>query len=1637
MQAPAYFDDVMPLYRRREDEQYLRIGDWTAFIPPEVIRVKTISNADTHIALRTTSTVKTKSGYSEVEISIPLFFYGPEEINGVEVESFDGKFYYDGLRALLAQFTRTPILPIKNKYLNEVHGIHNVILSNISISTVDGFPNCLQGELTLYKTSVSPYLCTLDETEYHDRIFWPLFRWYYQKMLRKGESSTYLQPIDASGMNGRFKLEILDEKCLAYEGPDSVDKDYNYKSIPLDEEKLVVKSISFARVNIFTNLQTQLASTPTHQYIGPMDTVFNIVLETESEENVQKILEAYKTAETYSRQYRDRFIGGFVRVKNEIVQLTGCDKLMFAAIQVDTDPGYPGSYVIKMSMHAFDSTQKKLEQLRRISPVDNSKEAKDLWDEVEEIYSTPFAKNFTDIIHECIADELLATLNLYPDLELPTYVEVARIVEKINEFRSKHGLKEFEYEPAVYHPYRPQDRVDPDFYVVYDKNVYGGIPDLTDASDDVTSLFLTKNIYGLKVDTTEDEIYLELPDGIKIQPSGNNKLVKASDPDTIKNSAINSYSHFPLNTTCGLSAEEINRFLSSGGRGGGVIEGQGEAFIRAERESGVNALFLVALAGHESNWGRSSYARQRYNIFSIGITDSGDYRYRYKSVEDAIIKGAKWIASEYIAVGQNTLWKMQHGGNHCYNTRDSWREGVASIMAELLPIKEALKRAKFTSIELVDKNPQAQQKSSTIAFRRVEISVEDGKNLPDKLKEFREKELTTKYGERPAFSQGDELVQEMFHDMVKYSCRGRMVRAYPAFCLLFIDEGPWVDGRRLWTNYYSYHSLVNISVVKERNNPVDVAYIELLNIYGTLNIGSKVRQVGKFSFLDVINPKINEYMIEERRKIIEQLNIKPGTRVHLRMGYGANARYMPVLFNGIIAEIEPGDLYRLVCQGDGHELMNILDDITEEEDVNNFYEFGTEPYNIIENIIGDRSFLFNITRRWGEDSPYGVNHFGTIKKKGWLVYLEDDYEPMKNVYYANSDKEPAMKWWQRWTPFDGEENIQLYLFNRPIWDILMTLAKSYYDYVPYVHPHMFRSTLFFGQPWWPVKYYIKRKKKEPGFLDLLPSALGHMFNFAIDFFMYFNPTLAFQGAQNLLKDFEKALTDLQIKYEQEKNLETEYEFVELWKPLMQAHVLNSFHDIIDNSLVATGRNLYTNVVALYQEGNDKGDVKAAPTVHADRNILSEYQKTKIIDTGTIQDYIGPDGIYSFFGLNTGRQRAIRIATRELQDIFRDMYQGDITILGDTTIKPIDIIILDDIKEQMEGPIQVGLVVHQFSHETGFVTMIKPDLFVVPTDSPLNEIIGIIEGFGGLVKMLSTVWILAKLEARGFKLVANTLEILKSFGSTATTFLKTGNLLKALKNLGSAVNALKALGSATGAGLVIGIATTLLLNPIITMIEEYLITSNVIKVYPVWLKGQPLLAGVNGHKVLVPGIQDANVYGVLDKSKPVSNTVDYKAAGGAIDPSEQLKSKATTTATTTKTTALKDGVSEFDWPLKGPISISSYFDPTGKKIGRRHLGIDLAAPMNTPVYAAAAGTVTVCSYEAGGYGKYVTIDHGKRWATIYAHLNKWVVKPYQKVKKGDLIGYVGSTGRSTGPHLHFEIIEGDKRRNPLDLLPPLT
>lgn len=170
-------------------------------------------------------------------------------------------------------------------------------------------------------------------------------------------------------------------------------------------------------------------------------------------------------------------------------------------------------------------------------------------------------------------------------------------------------------------------------------------------------------------------------------------------------------------------------------------------------------------------------------------------------------------------------------------------------------------------------------------------------------------------------------------------------------------------------------------------------------------------------------------------------------------------------------------------------------------------------------------------------------------------------------------------------------------------------------------------------------------------------------------------------------------------------------------------------------------------------------------------------------------------------------------------------------------------------------------------------------------------------------------------------------------------------------------------------------------------------------------------GKNGEKKVVYVATKVN--GVVDKRQVKEETILKEAV-------TRVLVKGSTTVTVA---SRGGGTGVLDWPAYGPLS---------KYYGRGHTGLDIAARNGSPIRAADSGTVTFTGWQ-GGYGNFIIVNHGNGMITRYAHCSSISVSKGQQVARGEAIGAIGSTGRSSGPHVHFEVLTGGSFNNPLSYL----
>lgn len=183
--------------------------------------------------------------------------------------------------------------------------------------------------------------------------------------------------------------------------------------------------------------------------------------------------------------------------------------------------------------------------------------------------------------------------------------------------------------------------------------------------------------------------------------------------------------------------------------------------------------------------------------------------------------------------------------------------------------------------------------------------------------------------------------------------------------------------------------------------------------------------------------------------------------------------------------------------------------------------------------------------------------------------------------------------------------------------------------------------------------------------------------------------------------------------------------------------------------------------------------------------------------------------------------------------------------------------------------------------------------------------------------------------------------------------------------------------------------------------------------PLALAAQPALANASAAAAadMTAPVQDNKAGGISGDAQFRQLFSQWRALDGVEEPVSTPTSPAPTTGVSVPSRN----------PLENARMSSGYGMRTHPVLGGRrgHQGIDLAAPTGTPVYATADGIVSRAEWFSS-YGLFISVEHGGEMQTRFAHLSRLAVGEGQRVRKGEVIGYVGSTGRSTGPHLHYEV-----------------
>lgn len=848
---------------------------------------------------------------------------------------------------------------------------------------------------------------------------------------------------------------------------------------------------------------------------------------------------------------------------------------------------------------------------------------------------------------------------------------------------------------------------------------------------------------------------------------------------------------------------------------------------------------LTSIYSETSSEGEDDIARQIKDYMEF-IEDS----------RDEFIRGHAFLLTS-LAVGENELYKIVKDGN----------------FEELNQIKTILTSTKsefgYTTTEFASLRK--------FLYAMVGVGVLDkisdlSRKYQNQIQEERRSQLDRKYIE---FSDDPNMfVRHAFYDMCVNDMRGRMARAFPSYYMVLIDEGVEIGMYKLNDNFYSVNAVSEINVHKSRKIPADTCHIVLSNMYSSYTTDDEDRTVEyTFDPMDIFNSVFRPGQIYEReqdkrlrQQPLNKVKLTAGTRLHVRMGYGANAATLPVAFNGRITEINAGDVMEVVAQGDGVELMNQFVDDIDAEEVQNEDKFWPSIHNMLLEAATPKEILdgvLNTKNSYFQDllSRKTDNYFKNPNKRGILNFGDTKINPtfgngevVQNIFEGIGKP----MWGDLEDGVDGNWNlkkapkISMELMGKTFWDLLHFCASATPDFIGAVAPFNMRSTIFHGHP---------------------------RFYYAFDYILDDNGNIAYEKR----------------------------------KPFSQYHIVTSYSDIISNNIKADNTRIKTNAVGTFKDETWYGGEthKTTNRLYVDWDIYPENQKSMVYDTQlfakgapmtiSVVDhvYAGINFIAELFTEDDPRETsgymqdakllARKMTANALKDSMRDMYAGTITMMGIPSLKPHDRLIINDTYENMSGHVTVEAHTLSFSGDTGLISVVTPDLISVVDDNYEIAARGIADNISTAAWALL---VLSTAQSLAFKSVLS-YEVMKRAVSINTKVLDLSSRLaskykvktqvgkvakKAASFLGkTAIRAGAGLATASLPGLIGAIAWSVgefavvnTLGAVLTKRKkEQLLNGQVLTLFPLKHNGKVLTSGLAGEVGSVAGSANFNKKGFFE------------------------------------------------------------------------------------------------------------------------------------------------------------------------------
>jgi hypothetical protein len=741
--------------------------------------------------------------------------------------------------------------------------------------------------------------------------------------------------------------------------------------VDLDPHAVIINGVTVSMGNSLAKLQIQMQDEPTYQHIGGRDSSISISMTVIGEKELIKLKNVFDHISNLARLEHATGVIGFLGIKNIITALCGIKYVLPLSYNVSTIPNYPHAYSVQLTLIDFDIFQQKREEL-------SSTQQKELIQQFS-TKKNPFLR----------IKQFWGTFNAYPDFPLSLKNSDGDVVGHLD---PDYYFRSFEmFDRDVVNSFSTQHSKIQDYNFDTHSDGSGGWGGEGSDGLGITAKILEFiQLYNNREDTiASSDVVQQMKDYIIANQIGLSRFIHLLRNVVTGNTDYSSATNVQLLTdfiTLTEETSETNPFFDA------VTPARFQQGDLSPNDAANANSIEAALSGAFNIQGEEFVSFDpdevdfHKQIFTVPASDPADI---LDNKIPSILQTAAGTHFGYISRDNGRFYLTANGTNikKVTDESDSANSGVTKFSSNFI------------------KDVQTPETGNTT----VNTGVSGAKAVS---------EYQNAYTGDVQSHWETMMVDASYRDV-----SGRMLRAFPTYMLWLIDEGGMFAGVKLFDNFYGLQSIIDFSVVSSEDLLGDTLIFRVSNLYSKLtkNESSKIFNPndtegnndplsltdGLSSIIErtlnmsknILGHMRNEYVVD-----IANIRLKPGVRVHLRAGYGSNPNSLQTLFNGVITNVEQGEIVTITAQSDAIELGAVINSVNKKGSsgkIDGGVDTGmymSEPRDLMVRLLSmgasrTREAIAHATRGTVfSENRFGIRHFGNIL-----------YEPLTTGERAKND----------------------------------------------------------------------------------------------------------------------------------------------------------------------------------------------------------------------------------------------------------------------------------------------------------------------------------------------------------------------------------------------------------------------------------------------------------------------------------------------------------------------------------------------------------------------------------------------------------------------------------------------------------